>query len=109
MITVIAEAALRSLALAALVWLGLKVGRIRNPHIEKSIWTAVLLGALAMPALMQFKLPSQIPIASTALPGISVTAVVTATPGWWLSAAVLIYVAVASSLLLRLAIAFRRV
>jgi len=109
MITVIAEAALRSLALAALVWLGVRIVRIRNPHIEKSIWTTVLLGALAMPALMQLKLAPQIPIASHALPGISVTAAVIPTLGWWLSVAVLIYVVVASSLLFRLAIAFLRV
>jgi beta-lactamase regulating signal transducer with metallopeptidase domain len=109
MITVIVEAALRSLALAALVWLGVKVLRIRNPHIEKSIWTTVLLGALAMPALMQCTLSPQIPIASNALRSISIGAAMVPTSGRWLSVVVLIYVVVASTLLLRLAIAFRRV
>jgi hypothetical protein len=36
MIIVIVEAALRSLVLAVLVWLGVKVLRIRNPHIERA-------------------------------------------------------------------------
>jgi len=109
MITVIVEAALRSLALAALVWLGVTVLRIRNPHIEKSIWTTVLLGALAMPALMRWAPSPQIPIASNALASISIRGAMIPTPGRWLSVVVLIYVVVASTLLLRLAIAFRRV
>jgi beta-lactamase regulating signal transducer with metallopeptidase domain len=109
MITVIVEAALRSLALAALVWLAVTVLRIRNPHIEKLIWTTVLLSALAMPALMQWTLPPQIPIASSALPSLSSSAAMIPTHGRWLSLVVLIYVVVASALLLRLAVAFRRV
>jgi beta-lactamase regulating signal transducer with metallopeptidase domain len=109
MITVIVEAALRSLALAALVWLGVKILRIRNPHIEKSIWTTVLVGALAMPALMQCALSPQIPLASSALPSISISRAMIPTPGRWLSLVVLIYVVVTSTLLLRLVIALRRV
>ena len=108
MITVI-EAALRSLALAGLVWLGLKLLRIRNPHLEKSIWTTVLLGALAMPALMRWTLTPQIPIASNALQSISVGGAMMSTPGRWLTVVVLIYATVASVLLLRFAIAFWRV
>jgi beta-lactamase regulating signal transducer with metallopeptidase domain len=109
MITVIVEAALRSLALATLAWLGVTVLRIRNPHIQKSVWTTVLLGALAMPALMQWTLLPQIPIASSALPSISIGGAMIPTPSRWLSVVVLIYVVVASTLLLRLALAFRRV
>jgi beta-lactamase regulating signal transducer with metallopeptidase domain len=109
MIAVIAEAAVRSLALAGPVWLAIKVLRIRNPHIEKSIWTTVLVGALAMPVLMQCTLAPQIPIASKALPSIPITGTVLPTLGPWLKVAVAIYVVVASTLLLRLAIAFRHV
>jgi beta-lactamase regulating signal transducer with metallopeptidase domain len=109
MITVIAEAAVRSLALAGLVWLAIKVLRIRNPHIEKSIWTTVLVGALAMPVLMQCTLAPQIRIASKALPSISITGAMLPTLEPSLQVAVAIYVVVASTLLLRLAIAFRHV
>ena len=106
MINLIVEAALRSLALAALVWLAVKALRIRNPHIEKAIWTTVLLGALAMPALMQYRLSPQIPLASNALAGISIPGAMTPTPGRWLNVVALIYTIVASALLLRLAVAF---
>ncbi len=43
------EAALRSLVLAAAVWAGLRVFRIRNVLAQKAAWTIVLLGALLMP------------------------------------------------------------
>jgi beta-lactamase regulating signal transducer with metallopeptidase domain len=109
MIIGIVEAAMRSLALATLVWLGVTVLRIRNPHIQKLIWTTVLLGALAMPALMQWTLAPQIPIASSALPSISIGAAMMPAAGPWLSVIALMYVVVASTLALRLAIAFRRV
>lgn len=110
MINLFVEAALRSLTLAALVWLVVKALRIRNPHIEKAIWTTVLLGALAMPALMQYTLSPRIPIASNALASISITAAMMPALGrWWLSVVVLIYVGVTSALLLRLAVAYLRV
>jgi beta-lactamase regulating signal transducer with metallopeptidase domain len=109
MINLIVEAALRSLALAALVWLVAKALRIRNPHIEKAIWTTVLLGALAMPALMQYTLSPQIPIASNALASISITGVMMPALGVWRSVIVLIYIAVTSALLLRLGVAYLRV
>ena len=109
MINLIVVAALRSLALAALVWLVVKALRIRNPHIEKTIWTTVLLGALVMPALMQYTLSRQIPIPSNALTSISITGTMMPTLGRWLSVVVLIYAIVASALLLRLTVAFLRV
>jgi beta-lactamase regulating signal transducer with metallopeptidase domain len=109
MIIVIVDAAMRSLALATLVWLGVTILRIRNPHIEKPIWTTVLIGALAMPVLMQCTLSPRIPIAPSALPSISISEAMMPAAGRWLSVVALIYVVVASILLLRLAVAFRRV
>jgi hypothetical protein len=53
MLALLAESALRSLLLGAAVWLGLKLLRVRNPHVEMTAWTLVLVAALAMPLLMR--------------------------------------------------------
>jgi beta-lactamase regulating signal transducer with metallopeptidase domain len=50
---VLLEATLRSVALFAAVWLLLKLTRLRDLRLEKTIWTVVLLVSLAMPALMR--------------------------------------------------------
>jgi beta-lactamase regulating signal transducer with metallopeptidase domain len=50
MIETLLDAALRSIALAAIVWLGLKLQRFRNPHIQLMAWTVVLATSLLMPA-----------------------------------------------------------
>jgi beta-lactamase regulating signal transducer with metallopeptidase domain len=52
MISLLVEAALRSCALAFAIWLILAVTRARNPHVQKLIWSAVLIAALAMPLLI---------------------------------------------------------
>ena len=54
MLPIIVEAAVRSLMLAAAVWLGLKLLRIANPHIELAAWQGVLIAALLMPFLVGF-------------------------------------------------------
>jgi len=109
MIAVIVEAALRSAALAMLVWIGVAALRMRNPHIEKAIWTTVLLGALAMPALMESPPPPEIPLASITLPEVSIRGALIRTPTRWLSVLALTYTIVTSVLLVRLAGAFWRV
>src|SRR5262249_48994197 len=53
MLALLAESALRSLLLGAAVWLGLKLLRVRNPHVLMTAWTLVLAASLAMPALMR--------------------------------------------------------
>jgi hypothetical protein len=53
MLALLAESALRSLLLGAAVWLGLKLMRVRNPHVQMTAWTLVLVASLAMPALMR--------------------------------------------------------
>ena len=50
MIATLLDAALRSIALAAIVWLILKLLRLRNPHIQMTAWTVVLAASLLMPA-----------------------------------------------------------
>jgi len=53
MLALVLESALRSLLLGAAVWLGLKLFRVRNPHVLMTAWTLVLVASLAMPALMR--------------------------------------------------------
>jgi beta-lactamase regulating signal transducer with metallopeptidase domain len=50
MIETLLDAALRSIALAAIVWLCLKLPRLRNPNIQLMAWTVVLATSLLMPA-----------------------------------------------------------
>jgi beta-lactamase regulating signal transducer with metallopeptidase domain len=53
MLALLLESALRSLLLGAAVWLGLSLFRVRNPHVQMTAWTLVLIASLAMPALMR--------------------------------------------------------
>ena len=53
MLALLAESALRSLLLGAAVWVGLTLLRVRNPHVQMTAWTLVLVASLAMPALMR--------------------------------------------------------
>ena len=56
---VLLEAALRALAAAVLVWSALCLLRVRNVRAQKTAWTLMLAGALAMPLLMRWQwLPS---------------------------------------------------
>jgi beta-lactamase regulating signal transducer with metallopeptidase domain len=54
MLALLLESALRLLALGGIVWLGLKLFRVRNPHAQMTAWTVVLLASLSMPVLMHF-------------------------------------------------------
>jgi hypothetical protein len=104
----IVESALRSLALAAAVWAALAALRVRNPQLEKIIWTTVLAGAIAMPAVVQWRLTSVFPSASFALPPIAIRVADIGPPDRWHMLIVLIYAPVCLALLARLAIGFGR-
>ncbi|HXW23752.1 MAG TPA: M56 family metallopeptidase [Xanthobacteraceae bacterium] len=52
-LALLAESALRSLLLGGVVWAGLKFLRVRNPHVQMTAWTLVLMASLAMPGLMR--------------------------------------------------------
>ncbi|WP_024509517.1 M56 family metallopeptidase [Bradyrhizobium sp. ARR65] len=70
----VAELALRAAGLGCIVWLGLKVARVRNPSLRMTVWTAVLCAALAMPALtplMRLPLPADL-IRARAQPVLSI-------------------------------------
>ncbi len=53
MLALLLESALRLLALGGVVWLGLSLLRVRNPHAQMTAWTVVLLASLSMPVLMR--------------------------------------------------------
>ena len=54
MLSVLAEAALRTLLLGGLVWLGLTLLRVRSPQAQLTAWLVVLAASLAMPLLMHW-------------------------------------------------------
>lgn len=54
MLAILAESALRSLLLGGIVWIGLNLVRVRNPHVHMTSWLIVLVASLSMPFLMQW-------------------------------------------------------
>ncbi|WP_409192405.1 M56 family metallopeptidase [Bradyrhizobium sp. RDM4] len=128
MIATLAEAALRSFVLGGVVWFGLNLFRVRNPHVHMTAWVVVLLASLAMPFVMHWptltvdRLPLSVPMADElwpadmsmleapqpALPVAPSTAValpVKSGPSvHWGLVATIVYAGVACLLLLRLAI-----
>jgi hypothetical protein len=54
MLAILAEAALRSLLLGVVVWIGLNLLRVRNPHVHMTCWLMVLVASLSMPFLMHW-------------------------------------------------------
>jgi hypothetical protein len=64
MLALVLEAALRSLALGSVVWLGLTLLRVRDPRVHMTAWTVVLVASLSMPMIMHWvilTLPSAVP------------------------------------------------
>jgi beta-lactamase regulating signal transducer with metallopeptidase domain len=53
-LSILAESALRSLLLGGVVWIGLNLLRVRNPHVHMTTWIVVLAASLAMPLLMHW-------------------------------------------------------
>jgi beta-lactamase regulating signal transducer with metallopeptidase domain len=54
MLAILAESALRSLILGSVVWVGLSLLRVRNPHVHMTSWILVLVASLSMPLLMHW-------------------------------------------------------
>ena len=54
MLAILAESALRSLLLGGVVWIGLNLLRVRNPHVHMTCWAMVLVASLSMPLLMHW-------------------------------------------------------
>src|SRR5882724_9201 len=72
MIEWLSDAALRSLAVACVVRLGIALFRVTNPHQEKLIWTTLLVGALAMPALVRWTFIPTLPVWPSSLSAVAV-------------------------------------
>jgi beta-lactamase regulating signal transducer with metallopeptidase domain len=70
MVELLVESALRSLALGGIVWLGLALLRVRNPHAHMTAWTVVLIASLAMPLLVH-RLTLTIPVAPPSSPAVA--------------------------------------
>jgi len=105
----IVEAALRSLVLAMLVWVTVAALRIRNPHLEKTLWTVVLGCSLAMPALMRWPLSHRIPVASAILPDVSIGGALAGAQTSWLSVFAWLYALGVAVFAVRLVIAGVRI
>ena len=128
MIATLAEAALRSFVLGGVVWFGLSLFRVRNPHIHMTAWVVVLFASLAMPFVMHWPTltidrlplpvslpgdiqPTDISMGETPQSALPVELGATIVPpvrsglsiNWW-QAATIVYAGVAGLLLLRLAI-----
>jgi beta-lactamase regulating signal transducer with metallopeptidase domain len=119
MLEALVSAALRTLVLALLVELGLRVLRVRHPQLLLAAWTAVLVASLAMPILQHYALITvpvavDLPVSFADLPGSETPAVdaargvtpavavsVPGRPAWrlWLTAG---YLIVAGTMLARL-------
>ena len=104
MITLIFEAALRSLALGIVVWLALAVIRPRNPHLHKTVWSTVLLASFAMPLLIGSSVAPEIPAPTYVLTLQSGAAPIAHAPTHWLRGASILYALATVALLGRFAI-----
>ena len=128
MLAILAESALRSLLLGGVVWIGLNLLRVRNPHIHMTCWLMVLVASLSMPLLMHWATvsitlqalpvpppqqlwpaPSPLPEAGPLLQPLDPGVPVAAHAGNyhtvnWLAVATAVYAIVAGMLLLRLAL-----
>jgi beta-lactamase regulating signal transducer with metallopeptidase domain len=128
MLAILAESALRSLVLGSVVWVGLNLLRVRNPHLQMTSWVMVLVASLSMPLLMHWTtvtvtldpLPAPTPenlwSAQSPLPEplgsslpsdlgvpVAVRGEIYQAVNWW-AVATAIYAVVAGMLLLRLAV-----
>jgi TonB family protein len=114
MIALLAEAALRSLLLGAVVWAALQLLRARNPHLQKTVWLTLLLASIAMPFVVQWQLAPKLALPvdfELVVGGGSGIGAGTAPANFTLdnlpmAAITLVYAGVAVALLLRFALGF---
>lgn len=103
MIEWLVEAALRSLLVAGVLLLGITVFRVRDPHRQKTLWTTLLLGALAMPCLSHWMLiPPLAPLSFADSAGVLDNFRTARAPIEALVAIYVLYMGVSSILLLRM-------
>jgi TonB family protein len=94
------ECAVRSAALIAIVWLTLKLLRVRSPRLERASWLVVLAASLAMPLLMKLAAFYAAPAAELEwLQPVQVAALdVSRSKGGWYAALLAMVVAIAGLL-----------
>lgn len=61
MLEILASAAVRTLLVAAAIWLSLRIFRTRNPHAESLAWRLLVLSGLALPVLLYWRLAPSFP------------------------------------------------
>jgi TonB family protein len=114
MIALVLEAALRSLALTAVVWLAMLAVRPRNPHLHKTVWTTVVLASIAMPFLLAFSVAPQISAPAVVLAPASVLTRtlgaqgIAHAPAHWLQSATTLHALAAFALVLRFGVGLAR-
>ena len=108
MIALLLEAALRSGVLAAAVGCGIVAFRIRSPQLKKMTWTTVLVGSLAMPAMMSWTMMPMLPTATVVLPDIAVRAGTLDPESHWKAISIIVYAIVSLTLLARFGMALWR-
>jgi beta-lactamase regulating signal transducer with metallopeptidase domain len=114
MLPIILEAAIRSAVLIAVIWLGLRLLRMRNPHVLMAVWQMTLAASLLMPFLVSWPAIT-LPAATLPLPHLlpfEPADILSAPSGLspdlrspvldWRTAGSIIYGVVAAALLLRL-------
>ena len=103
MMPTILEWTLRSSTLVVVVWLALKLLRVRSPQLERGAWRAVLLSSLAMPMLMELlTLPAPAAPALVWLQNIQVVSLPSqGSSSLWFSAPIGMVIAVAAVLFIR--------
>jgi len=107
MIPLLLEAAIRSLAVGAVAWLGLRLLRVNDPRLEKIIWVTVLAGASVMPWLMRIPVAHGWTVPPVVLHAVSVPGV-SAVPPAHANVLLVIYLAVATILTVRLVVGLCR-
>ncbi|MFL6602656.1 MAG: M56 family metallopeptidase [Steroidobacteraceae bacterium] len=103
MIEWVIEAALRSLAVAGVLRLGIAVFRVASAPQEKAIWTTLLIGGLAMPALLRWPLLPSAQALSFSLPTVAVHGAGLGEQYYLGTAILVLYLGVSVVFLLRLA------
>jgi len=113
MLPIILEAAIRSAVLVVVIWLGLRLLRVRNPNVLMAVWQMTLAASLLMPFLVSWPAIT-LPAATLTLPHLPLSepAVLSVPSGLppdlsspvfdWRTAGAAIYGVVATFLLLRL-------
>ena len=107
MTLVILSSAVRALLLGAVIWLALRIIRVRNPHVELLVWRMVLVAGLVLPVLLYWRLaPSfatSLDLPVIAVAGAAGANVPTAASPWFDAGVIVsIYLGIALLLLVRL-------